>query len=349
MELPPFARGQRPEGIASALVYTWRAARASVNRRMQLRRLRTDATEKGHARDERLMELGEVALTVPELVAAALDAARPHIASLDDSIEAAEKERGAVVAQVANEERQAAEAARVSAERARDIQGQMDQLEAKIRPLTAEHKAQDKTLRDAEQTVADSGKKIESLEAKRTAAEAKGAEGAPEVADCSARMAALKAEREAAEQAIPGLRTRVAELAPQIDKLRVEWEAARGTLDASRKLSSEREVQKKETLRKLDERRAAVEQQLARAQGDRKVALRDLGAKLDWDRIAHPELAPRYRALDELGGALTTIEYQIAELSREAGAVDKRAVALASGVVLVGLFAIAFVLWLFLG
>ena len=75
-------------------------------------------------------------------------------------------------------------------------------------------------------------------------------------------------------------------------------------------------------------------------------ALRDLGAKLEWDRIPHPELAPRYRALDEIAGSLTAIDYQIAELEREAGAVDKKALLIATTVILGGAALVTLIVWL---
>src|SRR5207245_885188 len=129
-------------------------------------------------------------------------------------------------------------------------------------------------------------------------------------------------------------------------QLRLTFEANRSELEANQKQAQAREQQKKETLKKLDERRASIDRELQKAQEDRKVALRDLGAKLDWDRIGHPELAPRYRALDEIAGSLTAIDYQIAELEREAGAVDKKALAIATSVVLGAAALVALIVWL---
>jgi hypothetical protein len=346
MELPNFAKGQPPSGVFGSIVYTARALRAGVDRALALRRLRADAVEKQQAREERLMELGELALAVPKLVNAALDSARPHISTLDDIMQTAERERGAIVANIANEERQAAEAARASEDAARAIQTKMSELDGRIRPLAAEQKQREKDLRDAEQTISGAGKKLDSLGDKKRQAEGKGLEGAADVADAAARMAALRAEVEAAERVVPTAREVLARISPELEQLRVGFEALRTELDTNQKTMAAREQQKKETLKKLDERRASIDRELSKAQDDRKIALRDLGAKLDWDRIQHPELAPRYRALDEIAGGLTAIDYQIAELEREAGAVDKKALAIASVVVLGAGALIALVIWL---
>ena len=346
MELPNFAKGHPPSGVFGSIVYTARALRAGVDRALALRRLRADAGEKQQAREERLMELGELSLAVPKIVNAALDSARPHISTLDDIVQTAERERGAVVAGIANEERQAAEAARSSEEAARAIQAKMNELDGRIRPLAAEQKQREKELRDAEQTIAGAGKKLDALGDKKRQAETKGPEGTADVADAAARMAALRAEVEAAERVLPNARDVLARITPELEQLRVNFEALRTELDANQKTMAAREQQKKETLKKLDERRASIDREIQKAQDDRKIALRDLGAKLDWDRIQHPELAPRYRALDEIAGALTAIDYQIAELEREAGAVDKKALAIASVVVLGAALLVALVIWL---
>src|SRR5262249_53284107 len=169
------------------------------------------------------------------------------------------------------------------------------------------------------------------------------------VADCAARIATLRAEVEAAERILPAARDALVRVTPELEQLRVEWESARTELENNQKASIAREQQKKETLKKLDERRATIDRELSRAQADRKVALRDLGTKLDWDRIQHPELAPRYRALDEIAGALTAIDYQIAELEREAGAVDKKALAIATVVVLGAGALLVLIVWLLVG
>ena len=346
MELPNFAKGQPPSGVFGSIVYTARALRAGVDRALALRRLRADAVEKQQAREERLMELGELALAVPKLVNAALDSARPHISTLDDITQAAERERGAIVAGIANEERQAAESARASEEAARTIQAKMTELDGRIRPLAAEQKQREKELRDAEQTIAGAAKKLDGLGDKKRQAEAKGPEGTADVADAAARMAALRAEVEAAERVVPTARDVLTRISPELEQLRVSYEALRTELDSNQKAMAAREQQKKETLKKLDERRASIDRELSKAQEDRKIALRDLGAKLDWDRIQHPELAPRYRALDEIAGGLTAIDYQIAELEREAGAVDKKALAIAMTVVLGAAAVIVLVVWL---
>jgi hypothetical protein len=345
-ELPPFAKGKPPSGVFGSIVYTARALRAGVDRALALRRLRADAVEKGHAREERLMELGELALAVPKLVHAALDAARPHISTLDDITQAAERERGAIVANIANEERQAAEAARGGEEAALAIQAKLNELDGRIRPLAAEQKQREKEIRDAEQTISGAGKKIDALGDKKRQAEARGAEGAHDVADAAAKIATLRAEVEAAERILPASRDALAKVTPELEQLRLTFEANRSELDANQKQAQAREQQKKETLRKLDERRASIDRELSKAQDDRKVALRDLGAKLDWDRIQHPELAPRYRALDEIAGSLTAIDYQIAELEREAGAVDKKALLIATTVILGGAALVTLIVWL---
>jgi hypothetical protein len=345
-ELPGFAKGRPPAGVFGSIVYTARALRAGVDRALALRRLRADAVEKQHAREERLMELGELALAVPKLVHAALDAARPHISTLDDIMQTAERERGAVVANIANEERHAAEAARAGEEAALAIQAKMNELDGRIRPLAAEQKQREKEIRESEQTILGAGKKIDGLTDKKRQAEARGPEGTHDVADAAAKIATLRAEVEAAERILPAARDALAKLTPELEQLRLTYEANRSELDLNQKQAAAREQQKKETLKKLDERRASIDRELSKAQDDRKVALRDLGAKLDWDRIQHPELAPRYRALDEIAGSLTAIDYQIAELEREAGAVDKKALLIATVVILGGAALVALVVWL---
>jgi chromosome segregation ATPase len=346
MELPPFAKGQPPSGVLGSIVYTARALRAGVDRALALRRLRADAVAKQQAREERLMELGELAVAVPQIVNAALDAARPHISTLDDMMQAAERERGAVVAGIANEERQAAEAARSSDEAAYAIQTRMAEIDGRIRPLAAAQKQQEKEIRDAEQTISGASKKIDALGDKKRQAEARGSEGAGDVADAAAKIAALRAEVEAAERALPVARESLERVTPELEQLRVSYEAVRTELETNQKGAAAREQQKKETLKKLDERRASIDRELQKAQADRGVALQDLGAKLDWDRIQHPDLAPRYRALDEIAGALTAIDYQIAELERAAGAVDRKAFAIAAVTVLAGGALFALIVWL---
>ena len=74
-----------------------------------------------------------------------------------------------------------------------------------------------------------------------------------------------------------------------------------------------------------------------------------LGEELERDRILHPRLTAAYRGVDELGGALTTLEYRIAELEKEAAGVDRAAVRRAALVLGAGaLLIIALVLFLIL-
>jgi chromosome segregation ATPase len=226
------------------------------------------------------------------------------------------------------------------------LQGRIDGAEAHERSLLAEQRAHEKRVRELEAKRGDAELQLNALAMKRPSLEAQGPAAATQLADLAARSAALRGQVDTLGKEIPAARDAASAMAPSLEQARLQVSTLRSELETNRQAHDQRQKQKRDTLSGLQERRGAADEQLAMARAERARLLAELGQKLEVERLGDADLAAFYRALDELSGALTALELAVAELGREAAAVDRRALTM-TGVMLatlVGLVSLLIVL-----
>jgi len=332
-------------GIGASIRYAAHVTLYSARRFRLLRELRSEAASKRALRTQRMTELAELALTLTEVPHKAVDARRRQLDVLADE----RKRRGATItkheASLAAERAAYARHEEAAKQRNAQIADQMAGLESRLRPVERDHAGLERETDRLERENAQLGKQIASLEGKLPS----GAGATAEQQRVAVEVAGLKARREAIEREAPELEARVAALAPTLEALRMDLEAAREEQNANRRDLSAKEQRMRDTCTALDTEIVRERGELERLALEAQSATRLLGEELERDRILHPRLTAAYRGVDELGGALTTLEYRIAELEKEAAGVDRAAVRRAALVLGAGaLLIIALVLFLIL-
>lgn len=332
-------------GIGASIRYAAHVTLYSARRFRLLRELRSEAASKRALRTQRMTELAELALTLTEVPHKAVDARRRQLDVLADE----RKRRGATItkheASLAAERAAYARHEEAAKQRNAQIADQMAGLEGRLRPVERDHAGLERETDRLERENAQLGKQIASLEGKLPS----GAGATAEQQRVAVEVAGLKARREAIEREAPELEARVAALAPTLEALRMDLEAAREEQNANRRDLSAKEQRMRDTCTALDTEIVRERGELDRLALEAQTTTRLLGEELERDRILHPRLTAAYRGVDELGGALTTLEYRIAELEKEAAGVDRAAVRRAALVLGAGaLLLIALVLFLIL-
>jgi chromosome segregation ATPase len=350
---PPAAGADRPARSPivplgrreSALAYTVRAARAVFFRQVELRRLRAQAQSRQASRDASLRELAEAAIALPDLVNPLLVRAREGLGEIERTRGELDRKRAEVGEAFAKEERASREATAALSTETIELARRIEDLEAELRPLRAAERALEREWAVARGRAESLAARVQSLEERRRAAEVRGPIDADRAIETSAELAPLLVERQTAEDALPPLRARLDELAPRTRALEQSLALSVTEREQGLRRGREQKAQRDAILTRLGKHLAQVNDELARREVERDDALLTLGRALDWDRVSDLRLHPRYRALDEHGGALAAIELGLADLAHEAGALDRKALVRGAVVFALGAAALLALVW----